>query len=218
MPDTVVLPIVRPVSSRAEPPRNRYEIELTANSCIVLCSSQNAVNISSACTTNRFPSSRCASAMKIVRPSETTAETQPQLQPALLRLSAMISQYFIAAHALRILPGPNPNAGFGEGGPLKQGESDTIKVTVRKSSLKVTLVWTDPPGAALQNDLDLIVGAPNGQERHGNKGTSNAFDRANNVEQVVWNNIPPGDIKIIFKAYKITNYAQPYAYAWRIHP
>jgi hypothetical protein len=29
--------------------------------------------------------------MKIVRPLELIAETQPQLQPALLRLSAMIS-------------------------------------------------------------------------------------------------------------------------------
>jgi hypothetical protein len=36
----------------------------------------------------------CASATKIVRPPESTVETQPQLQPALLRLSAMISQYF----------------------------------------------------------------------------------------------------------------------------
>jgi serine protease AprX len=134
-----------------------------------------------------------------------------------------------------IIPGPDPNGGFGEGGPLKQGESDTITVHVPKRtkgrteagkdvqltglspSLKVTLVWTDPPGAALQNDLDLIVRAPDGQERHGNKGTSKGFDRANNVEQVVWNNLPPGDIKITFKAHKITQFAQPYAYAWRIH-
>ena len=43
---------------------------------------------------NRLPSSRCASAIQIVRPLESTAETQPQLHPALLRLSAMISQYF----------------------------------------------------------------------------------------------------------------------------
>ena len=50
---------------------------------------------SSACTTKRFPSSRCASAIQIVRPLESMAETQPQLQPALLRLSAMISQYFM---------------------------------------------------------------------------------------------------------------------------
>jgi hypothetical protein len=39
---------------------------------------------------NRFPSSRWASAIQIVRPSESTAETQPKLHPALLRLSAMI--------------------------------------------------------------------------------------------------------------------------------
>jgi len=32
---------------------------------------------------------------KIVRPRESTPETQPQLQPALLRLSAIISQYFM---------------------------------------------------------------------------------------------------------------------------
>ena len=47
-------------------------------------------------TTKRFPSSRCASAIQMVRPLESRAETQPQLQPALLRLSAMISQYFTA--------------------------------------------------------------------------------------------------------------------------
>jgi hypothetical protein len=32
--------------------------------------------------------------MKRFRPLESIVETQPQLQPALLRLSAMISQYF----------------------------------------------------------------------------------------------------------------------------
>jgi hypothetical protein len=35
-----------------------------------------------------------ASATKIVRPRQSTAAAQPQLQPALLRLSAMICQYF----------------------------------------------------------------------------------------------------------------------------
>jgi hypothetical protein len=60
----------------------------------------NAVNFSSARTTKRFPSPRCASAAKIVRPAESNADTQPQLQPALLRLSAMISQYFM----LRVAP------------------------------------------------------------------------------------------------------------------
>jgi hypothetical protein len=60
---------------------------------IARSSSRNAVNCSSAGTTNRFPS-RCASAMQIVRPSESMAEIQPKLHPALLRLSAMISQHF----------------------------------------------------------------------------------------------------------------------------
>jgi len=39
--------------------------------------------------------------IQIVRPAKSIAETQPQLHPALLRLSAMISQYFKEA---RILP------------------------------------------------------------------------------------------------------------------
>src|SRR5215471_16009894 len=47
---------------------------------------------------NRFPLSRCASVIQIVRPSESTAEPQPKLQPRFLRLSAMISQYFTAVY------------------------------------------------------------------------------------------------------------------------
>src|SRR4029077_978478 len=46
-------------------------------------SSRNAVNFSSACTTNRFSSPRCASTIQIVRPLESIGETHPQLQPAL---------------------------------------------------------------------------------------------------------------------------------------
>ena len=51
--------------------------------------SKNAVSFSSACTTRRFSSPRCASTIEIVRPSESRAETQPQFQPDLLRLSAI---------------------------------------------------------------------------------------------------------------------------------
>jgi hypothetical protein len=130
-----------------------------------------------------------------------------------------------------ILPGPNPNGGFGDEGPLKQGEESTIVIKVPphkrtaqqgtrtmgiSPTLKVTLVWTDPPGANLQNDLDLIVRAPNGQERHGNAGTTKTFDRVNNVEQVVWANIPAGEVRITVRAFRITQFAQPWAYAWRI--
>ena len=41
-----------------------------------------------------------------VRPSESTADTQPQLQPALLKLSAIISQYFVNAESNPSLAGP----------------------------------------------------------------------------------------------------------------
>ncbi len=42
--------------------------------------STNAVNLSSACTTKGFLLSRCGSAIQIVCPLESTAETRPQLQ------------------------------------------------------------------------------------------------------------------------------------------
>ena len=137
-----------------------------------------------------------------------------------------------------IIPGPgDPDGGFGDGDPLQEGEEGGITVTIPErgkpkragdggaepepagpgsATLKVTLVWSDPPGAQLQNDLDLIVIASDGTERHGNMGTGDGFDRANNVEQVLWTNMPPGDAKIIFRAFRITQFAQPYAYVWRI--
>jgi serine protease AprX len=129
-----------------------------------------------------------------------------------------------------ILPGPGSNGGLGKGGPLKQGAEKTFTVNIPESppkvgkgpkanglaTFKMTLVWTDPPGAALQNDLDLVVTAADGTERHGNMGTGAGFDRLNNVEQVWWRNMPPGPAKIVVRAFRITKFAQPYAYAWRI--
>jgi serine protease AprX len=132
-----------------------------------------------------------------------------------------------------IIPGPNADGGFGEGGPLKQGEksggtikipraaapravSDAAGTTGLGPTLKFTLVWTDPPGAQLQNDLDLVITAADGQERHGNMGTGSGFDRQNNVEQIVWENVPPGDLKFEIVAFHITRFPQPYAFAWRI--
>jgi hypothetical protein len=56
-------------------------------------SSTNAVNFSSARTTKRFPSLRCALTIHLVSPLEPIAETQPKLQPALLRLSAMLPRW-----------------------------------------------------------------------------------------------------------------------------
>jgi hypothetical protein len=134
-----------------------------------------------------------------------------------------------------ILPGPNPNAGLGSGGPLNQGDENTITINIPEQSpggrnlspadvgpmglgatFKITLVWSDPAGVNLQNDLDLIVRAADGSERHGNMGTGAGFDRANNVEQVLWVNMPPGNATVVISAFRITRFPQPYAYAWRI--
>ena len=52
-------------------------------------------------TTKRFPSPRCASAIQIVRHSESMAETQPKLQPAFLEI---VSDYFPVPSCGRILP------------------------------------------------------------------------------------------------------------------
>lgn len=138
-----------------------------------------------------------------------------------------------------IEPGTD-HAGFGEGGPIEQGSEDTISVKVPRHArelqthgedsvppvvgttatgsdvaFKITLVWTDYPGAMLQNDLDLIVKTDNGRERHGNVGARPGFDKINNVEQVRLATLPAGDLEVIIRATRITRGPQRYAYAWR---
>jgi serine protease AprX len=111
-------------------------------------------------------------------------------------------------------------SGYAQSGPLTPGAAEALKIEIPSEggsrTLKITLTWTDPPGAALQNDLDLIVRA-GGQERHGNCGTSARFDRVNNVEQVSWRDIPTGTVQVVVRAFRITRFPQPYALAWHVH-
>ena len=98
-----------------------------------------------------------------------------------------------------------------------EDETRTVRIQAAGQALKATLVWTDPAGNGLQNDLDLIVRLADGTERHGNiPANSSTFDRANNVEQIVWNNIPPGDVKIIVHANRISQATQSYALVVRV--
>lgn len=101
---------------------------------------------------------------------------------------------------------------------LDVGDEETTTVTVSEgASLKISLVWTDRPGSTLQNDLNLIVRTADNQERHGNVSPgSTAFDHNNNVEQVVWNNVPGGDVDIIVRAHRIPSSPQSYALVIRI--
>jgi hypothetical protein len=93
-----------------------------------------------------------------------------------------------------------------------QQEQTTVTVDASHTQLKATLVWTDPAGDTLQNDLDLIVVGASGEERHGNVAPgSTDFDRKNNVEQVTWSKPPAGDAVITVRAFGITANPQSYA-------
>jgi serine protease AprX len=87
---------------------------------------------------------------------------------------------------------------------IDTGESeDTQQAVAAGATLKVTLVWTDPPGDSLQNDLDLIVTTPDGRELHGNVAPGAAgFDHSNNVERVVVPNIAAGIATITVRAFR----------------
>jgi hypothetical protein len=134
---------------------------------------------------------------------------------------------------------PNADEGFGRVdvqavvGPYSAGEtvvffdedkdldvdeksSQTVMVPAGAKILKATLVWTDPPGEGLQSDLDLIVTA-GAQERHGNVAEgSAAFDRTNNVEQVLWANIPAGAVSVTVTAHRVTLGPQNFALVVRV--
>jgi subtilisin family serine protease len=102
---------------------------------------------------------------------------------------------------------------------LDTGEEDRLTVVVPPgaTALKVTLVWTDPPGEGLQNDLDLIVSVAGGPERHGNQAANAAaFDRSNNVEQVVWDRPPVGPLNVVVRAFRAAQFPQSYALVVRI--
>jgi serine protease AprX len=95
---------------------------------------------------------------------------------------------------------------------LDTGDTEqTVQQVAAGQTLKVSLVWTDPAGEALQNDLDLIVKTPDGKEFHGNVAPGAAsFDRTNNVEQVIVPNIAAGEATIVVQAYRTVS---PQTYA-----
>ncbi|MGO4329547.1 S8 family serine peptidase [Cupriavidus sp. 2TAF22] len=107
---------------------------------------------------------------------------------------------------------------FDEATRLDTGEREDYEVTIAASArrLKVTLVWTDPPGEGLQSDLDLVVVA-GGREWHGNMALgATDFDRVNNVEQVEWNQIPAGSVTVSVVAHAIALAKQNYALVIRV--
>jgi hypothetical protein len=105
-----------------------------------------------------------------------------------------------------------------ENSALDTGEEQSFEVNLDKlaKTVKVTLVWTDPPGETLQNDLDLIVKNSKGTVKHGNMGgSSKKFDRNNNVEQVVFTTVAPGKLTVTVRAFRAAIQPQSFALAVR---
>jgi subtilisin family serine protease len=100
---------------------------------------------------------------------------------------------------------------FDENTALDTGKEESLFQGPVGKSAKVTLVWADPAGEALQNDLDLIVRNGAGQEWHGNMPAGSAdFDRTNNVEQVIFQTDAPDNITVVVRCFRATvpqNYA-----------
>ena len=110
---------------------------------------------------------------------------------------------------------------------LDTGESHAHQVRVVSDCepLKVTLVWSDPPGAAgaanpVVNNLDLVVTSPDGSQTFlgnnfagGVSVTGGAADALNTVEMVLVNNPMPGDwtVTVTGTEVNIGNPGQGYA-------
>lgn len=90
-------------------------------------------------------------------------------------------------------------------------------------TLKVTMTYADLSGAALSNDLNLVVIAGK-KQRHGNQldqeydvGAIQPFDRRNNVEQIVWPRVSGDHVQIVVKHFRLLSDRVPFAYAWKFY-
>jgi len=165
-----------------------------------------------------------------------------KVSPSAALVKAMLINGAVSLHGQYVPPElppiPNDSEGFGlvnlalsiapaaadtsvafwdEGPELDVEEEKQFAFTLAPGGkgVKVTMVWTDPAGEALQNDLDLIVRVTRDgttSERHGNMPANlNDFDRNNNVEQVVWEDVTPGEVMITVRAFRIPVSPQSYA-------
>ncbi|KAF5673256.1 peptidase S8 subtilisin kexin sedolisin [Fusarium denticulatum] len=99
----------------------------------------------------------------------------------------------------------------------RQWESAEIALPSGRNRVIVTLAYPDVAGGLLQHDLNLIVQSA-GAERHGNMGKGDGFDHTNNVEKVIWDNVPGSTFKVVVKVHNITRPRDPapFAVSWYI--
>ena len=107
------------------------------------------------------------------------------------------------------------------GASLKQGEKVTFTLApaqkVDQLKLKITMVYNDLPGAAIQNKLNLTVtDNVTGVTKHGGI-PENEADEYNNVEQVIWSPAPKDPVAVCINARKMfKDLTQDFAIAWMV--
>ena len=85
-----------------------------------------------------------------------------------------------------------------------------MKVEHQNTTLKATLVWSDPPGENIMNKLRLGVARNASMPKYA-IGT-------NNVQQVVWKDISSGDVMLNVDIIgKLDKSPQPFAVSWRLY-
>ncbi|KAM0541559.1 hypothetical protein ACHAO7_010451 [Fusarium culmorum] len=99
--------------------------------------------------------------------------------------------------------------------------SSLIPVPAGRNRLTVTLAYPDKPAQSglMQNDINLIV-LSGGAERHGNMGKGPGYDHTNNVEKIIWENVPGETFKIVVSIWNNIDVKAPtsFAVAWDIRP
>lgn len=104
---------------------------------------------------------------------------------------------------------------------LRTGEVRQFNLVVksRKVPLRVVLAYSDYPGPALVNNLNLIVTAPDRSRHLGNQPARNALDldTKNNVEVIHVRRPIPGTWKIEIVGSNVPNGPQPFSLAFLAH-
>ena len=86
----------------------------------------------------------------------------------------------------------------------------TARVRYSDTTLKATLVWSDPPGDMLQNTLHLMVQ---------NSTESKLAIGGNTVQQVIWSKIAPGEVTLTVNVIgrNLHRSPQPFAVVLRLY-
>lgn len=85
--------------------------------------------------------------------------------------------------------------------------SKSIAGGAKHTKLKITLVWSDPPGQYIQNSLLLNIQGAGGFQHQGNVD--------DNVQQVLWDRISPGEATVTVTSVSLTTSSQRFAVVWR---